>query len=516
MLQSEITGLTLAFLLLGPLTTVLVAPRLVRQVKHARIRDLYLPGLVSLVLLGLVLQSPFVVQSPSPMYASFARSVFAGMVDDIWFNPLLEVRREVLGEIDRAGKPNWNSTNAKALATPTTEKLNVVIVMLESARATSTSLYNKSLRTTPFLESLAKDSAVADSMYVVVPRTASAWISILYGLYPIDDISMRPWIAQQATRPISRGLADVLRDHGYRSAFFTSIGLNLDKERDIVTNMRFDLLITKEDLAASPGQWRNYMGLEDKVLLAPIDKWMRAQHAERNPFLLVVMTNIGHHDWKTPPTWPQQDFVDGANKNRALNSYLNSLAYIDSFIEKLFDSISAAGLADSTIVVVVGDHGESMGEHDGAIAVRTLYEESIHVPALIYAPRFKGRAARIPGVRQQVDLFPTIMQLLGYEIADAVLPGTSLLADVPADRKIYLGSNIEQSFLGAMQGGGKYVYYFRRRPIEYFNLREDPMEQRPRFVEMRSAEERAIERELLLWYERAAFSLIPPSVRSRY
>jgi hypothetical protein len=124
MLQSEITGLTLAFLLLGPLTTVLVAPRLVRQVKHARIRDLYLPGLVSLVLLGLVLQSPFVVQSPSPMYASFARSVFAGMVDDIWFNPLLEVRREVLGEIDRAGKPNWNSTNAKALATPTTEKLN--------------------------------------------------------------------------------------------------------------------------------------------------------------------------------------------------------------------------------------------------------------------------------------------------------------------------------------------------------------------------------------------------------
>ena len=166
-------------------------------------------------------------------------------------------------------------------------------------------------------------------------------------------------------------------------------------------------------------------------------------------------------------------------------------------------------------VVVLAQEEARMLNHN-YIGTEHILLGLIHEGEGVAAKALESLGISLEGVRQQVDLFPTIMQLLGYEIADAVLPGTSLLADVPADRKIYLGSNIEQSFLGAMQGGGKYVYYFRRRPIEYFNLREDPMEQRPRFVEMRSAEERAIERELLLWYERAAFSLIPPSVRSRY
>ena len=73
-------------------------------------------------------------------------------------------------------------------------------------------------------------------------------------------------------------------------------------------------------------------------------------------------------------------------EDEELNRYLNTAIYQDRFVSKVFAMLDDLGLADETVVAVVGDHGEGFGEHGLRQHDNTIYDEGVQVPLIIYDP----------------------------------------------------------------------------------------------------------------------------------
>lgn len=101
---------------------------------------------------------------------------------------------------------------------------------------------------------------------------------------------------------------------------------------------------------------------------------------------------------------------------------LNSL--VDTHAGRILQALEETGQAERTIIVFTSDHGEMLGAH-GRIAKCVMYKESVRVPLLIHLPG-QEEQGRITGPVSQIDLVPTLLELLGEDPADADLPGRSL------------------------------------------------------------------------------------------
>jgi tetratricopeptide (TPR) repeat protein len=90
-------------------------------------------------------------------------------------------------------------------------------------------------------------------------------------------------------------------------------------------------------------------------------------------------------------------------------------------------TLDELGLSARTLVIVTGDHGEGLGEHDEATHSMFLYDSTLHVPLLIGVPG--GKTKRVSGVVRHIDLAPTVLDLLGYK-TPAEMQGTSLIPTI--------------------------------------------------------------------------------------
>ena len=160
------------------------------------------------------------------------------------------------------------------------------------------------------------------------------------------------------------------------------------------------------------------------------------------------------------------------------NRYLNAVHYTDRFIENLIRQYEALGLAERTVFVVVGDHGEAFGEHVPRQHNAVPYEEALRVPLVIHQPgRWpEGRAAT--GLRSQLDVTPTLTDLLGLRLDPASVHGTSLLE--PPERDQAFASCLYTHTCGAVvESRYKFVHHFGDRADELFDLDSDPAERMP-------------------------------------
>jgi len=95
--------------------------------------------------------------------------------------------------------------------------------------------------------------------------------------------------------------------------------------------------------------------------------------------------------------------------------YFGLVTLLDRAVGKMLRALDEAGKADNTIVVFTSDHGDMMGDH-GILTKGVMYEESVRVPLLIRVPRIARREAHIPGRMSQIDLVPTLLDLMGEDI----------------------------------------------------------------------------------------------------
>jgi phosphoglycerol transferase MdoB-like AlkP superfamily enzyme len=413
-----------------------------------------------------------------------------------------EARQSVDVEFRRLGRPRWHSAEMRFLETPSTLRRNVIVIMLESFRADTTTLAGR-YDTTPFLATLAQQSLVIEDMSAVVPRTVGAWIAILGGQYPLTNEGTRAWSRQNGRNPHIRGLATALRERGYSTVFFEPTIAGFYNEDDVISALGFGEVYSEKDLRTPTTRRVNYMGLADEVMIEPILSWTQLRHTSRQPFVMAIMTNVGHHTYETPSSWTVVDYPGVTDP--AFRSYLNCLSYIDSVLRRLFEGFQRLGISDNTLFVVTGDHGTPFGEH-GVRMTNSLNVEGVHVPALIYAPGLISKPQQVLGPRQQIDFLPTIAELLGYRIEGASLPGVSLLSSPDPERSMFYTGIFEDSTLAMRKGKLKFFYDFGRSPTQVFDVVDDVLERSP-LKSVPTNEVRAAERTMLEWQAATRLSM---------
>ncbi|MBV9455243.1 MAG: LTA synthase family protein, partial [Rubrobacter sp.] len=385
------------------------------------------------------------------------------------------------------------AAHAALAETPQTEKRNVVLVHLESTRAQSVTPYNEGLKTTPFLDELAKSSLLAERAHVVVPRSSKATVAVNCGIEP----ALYPGPEFGPEGIPARCLAHLLKEQGYRTVFFTSVSNAMDNFWDEVKNLGYEDYYSSESMNSEGFQVTNTFGYEEDIMLKPSEEWLRA-HKDK-PFFAEYMTGTGHYGYECVPNrYGTQDFAE----DEQLNRYLNCLHYLDSFVKNLIDQYKELGLYENTIFVFFGDRGEGFGEHGRFMHGDTIWEEGLRIPLIIHAPGWFTNGEQARGLSSETDILPTVLEMLGYEVKDGEYAGYSLLHPLPEDRTLRFSCITNRMCLASIKGSEKYIYHYDHQPEEVFDLSEDPLEEH-NIASLYSKEELDRWREdLLAWYTR--------------
>lgn len=366
-----------------------------------------------------------------------------------------------------AAAHRFNAREARLVASRTAEAKNVIVVVLESHRRRSTTPYVPSLGTTPYLDALAQQGLLVEDMYAVVPHTNKSLVSIFAGVYP----RLTPdYAANQPGGLPARGLPALLEEHGFSTAFFTPATMEYEDKGVILDNLGFGERFGDGDFSTAMSESKNYFGHQDHTILDSTHAWIDAQTKDGKPFFLGLLTLSAHHPYTIPESFPNEVY----SSDDELNGYLNSLRYTDSFLRDFWEGIKARGLAESTLLIVVGDHGEAFGEHGAVTHSDVIWDEALEVPAVVVGPGVEPGRAR--GSRSLVDILPTVADALGFSVQGARgLPGLSLLHSVPEDRAVYHAPRSYSAALSLRRGGRKFIAW-SQRPPQVFDTAADPGE----------------------------------------
>jgi arylsulfatase A-like enzyme len=260
-------------------------------------------------------------------------------------------------------------------------------------------------------------------------------------------------------------LAAILHEHGYRTGLFHSgrfMYLGMDA---VIRNRGYDTL---EDAGAIGGDHDSSFGIDEESTIRRILRWIDDRPANQR-FLVSYLPIAGHHPYTTPKRGPFPAEDD-------LSRYRNALHYADAALGQLLEGLRSRGLDRKTLFVILGDHGEAFGQHDGNYGhTLFLYEENVRVPYLIAAPGLTRMPERVARVTSLVDTTPTVLDLLGMPMPDGN-QGRSLLAG-PTSVALFC-TDYSLGFLGLRDGQWKVIHELESGNTRLYDLDADSDELR--------------------------------------
>jgi arylsulfatase A-like enzyme/Tfp pilus assembly protein PilF len=342
------------------------------------------------------------------------------------------------------------------------DRLSTLLITLDTTRADVLGCYRGLPGITPNLDALAKECVVYDAARSVAPLTQPAHASMMTGLYPprhtMRDNGLAPLPSSAAT------LAESARDAGFETAAFVS-AVVLDRSWGLAQGF------TVYDQPASD-PLRTTIQIHDRPAS---ETWARAKdwlakRDKKKPFFLWIHFFDPHS-----PCVPPKEFLDQANGN----PYLGEVSAMDHTVGEIVASLRAEALLERTLLFVVADHGEALGQHGEPTHSTLCYETTIHVPMLVRHPDGRRASERSAEIVSIVDVHPTLCDAMRIAIPPG-LDGTSLLRGaVPEDRGVYFESycgylNFDWSPLsGFADRRGKYLH--SSKP-QFFDTNQDPQE----------------------------------------
>jgi len=344
---------------------------------------------------------------------------------------------------------------------------NIVLVTLDTTRADRIGCYGYRRAATPILDRLAASGVRFAEALTAAPETLPAHATLLTGLLPPHHgVRIN---TEGRLGSLHQTLAEVARGRGYQTAAFVSAFV-LDARFGL--DQGFDHYDDRVDAtrgtAFAAGTNERRAGATTDAALA----WLRSRDRAR-PFLLWV-----HYFDAHAPYDPPEPFAS----RFAGSLYDGEIAYVDAQLGRLLEGLDAAGPRDKTVVVVVGDHGESLGEHYERTHSVFLYRSTVRVPLVFSNPRLFPKPAVVDGaVVSLADVAPTLLDLLGVEDPPA-RDGVSLLATKADPRRgVYVESLVPWLDFGWAPLFGlrtlRESYVLSPRP-ECYDLRTDPEERR--------------------------------------
>src|SRR5436305_6787361 len=296
-----------------------------------------------------------------------------------------------------------------ALAVPTASP-NVVFITIDTLRPDHLGCYGDKQIRTPNIAALAADGTRFERAYTAVPVTLPAHTVLFTGTYPllsgIHDFSANKLSPTQAT------LASVLKDNGYTTGAVIGSAV-LDSRFGL--NHGFDFYYDHFDFNRLQESNLDEMERPGNIVADVTLDWLSKNYQKK--FFLWMHLYDPHYPYRPPPPY-SEEYRD--------RLYDGEIAFADAQVGRLISFLKSKDLYRNTIIVLTGDHGESLGEHGEKTHGFFIYNATLHVPVLIHLP---GSASPkvLPDVVSLVDLLPTVLQALKIA-APAQVQGRSLLA----------------------------------------------------------------------------------------
>ena len=286
----------------------------------------------------------------------------------------------------------------------------VFLITIDTLRADHVHCYGYDQIRTPALDLLAEQGIRFTQAFTPSPITNSSHTSILTGLIPsshgVSDFGV-PLAAKYPT------LAELLTKGGYTTAAFIGAVILDSKNLAPGLNRGFEFYDNFPEVATTKSRWgrleRRGMEVEERA-----ESWLNT-HSAGSHFVWLHFYDP-HDPYEPPPPYSE------VYKDRL---YDGEIAYADSALGRFLAYLKKQGWYEGAMIVVVGDHGEGLGEHHEDTHGIFLYDSTTHVPLIVKLPDEREAGRTVEAQVRTTDIMPTILSLLGIA-APANLDGDSL------------------------------------------------------------------------------------------
>lgn len=316
---------------------------------------------------------------------------------------------------------------------------NIIIIIIDAFRPKNLSLFGYKKETDKNLKKIAKEGIVFRNFFSSSNATAPSLMSIFTAKFPNNHgiIHQFPYTTEEEIEKMYQEkkfwLPSYLKDRGYNTiaidwlGMFFEKGFNYYKDREENSKMTTKFVPAKDtmDLAIS-----------------------RLEKTE-NPFFLFTHFWDTHFPFSTTKYNGTKKNIDEVLKDiqgeaqkeyfkkRVVNTDIYSvdgfiekydvaLQEVDKQIGKLYEYLKERNLWDDTILIIMGDHGTNLTEHNIYFSSSSLFDDTIHVPFIIHIPGFEAK--EVEGFTQNVDITPTILELLGEDEKNEQFDGKSMIS----------------------------------------------------------------------------------------
>jgi arylsulfatase A-like enzyme/tetratricopeptide (TPR) repeat protein len=334
------------------------------------------------------------------------------------------------------------------------EKPNLVLITLDTTRADRLGCYGYAAAKTPHIDALAQAGVLFEQAASPVPLTQPAHSSLMTGTYPTYHgvrINGSAALSQAQTT-----LAEILNANGYQTGAFIGAFV-LDKRWGL--NQGFQMYDDQFDM-------RKFKRLDLASVQRPADEvmdsalaWLETQ--KQHPFFAWIHFYDAHTPYEPPEPYSSEYGPRGA-----AGLYDGEIAFVDSQVGRFVSWLEANAIDEQTVVVLVGDHGESLGSHGEGTHGYFVYDYALHVPLVVATSLSELRAVRVGSQVSMVDVFPTVLSLLGIE-SEAPVQGRSLVPEMFHPGDVQESYAYAESMTPSLQFGWSALHSLRSRRYKW-------------------------------------------------
>ena len=301
-------------------------------------------------------------------------------------------------------KSNYGSPVARDIVPDSINKIkpNVVIIIMESMSAAKMKRHGNNNNLTPFLDSISYESYYFENIYTAGKHTYNGIFATLFSF---------PSLYRQHPMKIIKkynGMGTVLQNHGYTTTFFTTHDAQFDNVKGFLHANDFQNVISQSDYPFA--EIKTTLGVPDDFMFEFSIPVINNLYSENKPFFVTFMTASDHGPYYIPDYFTP--------KNSEIKQQI--VEYADWSLKKFISLASKEDWFSNTLFVFIADHGDPL---------RMSYEiilDYYHSPFIIYAPHILNNPRNHICIGGQIDIFPTIMGILGLPYVNNTL-GVDLL-----------------------------------------------------------------------------------------
>lgn len=413
--------------------------------------------------------------------------------------------RSIIARVTATVKTDGALVDIDACCTYNGYDMNIILIVIDTLRASRLGCYGYPLPTSPAIDRLAAEGARFEQAFAPGIPTTPAHTTLFTGMHPLHHNVVCHGGQVDLDRRIPV-LAELLQRAGYTTSAVDNLfhikpwfARGFEYYINPASRRRLQMMVSCEEINDRAISWLRVHSSEKFFLFLhywephtpymPPERYRTFYPSDRDPF---APEHRSFAPIRRQPFWSMfrdiwfDKLGPVTDAEYIASLYDAEIRHVDDGIANLLQALDELGLAEDSLVVLTGDHGESMFQHDIYFDHHGLYDDIIHVPLLMRRPSFIPSSRALPSMVQHCDVAPTLLEAAGCPIP-AQMGGRSLwnLATGKSDQggwdRVYACESTWQAKWAVRTPDRKLIVareqdHHNMPPRELYDLAADPQE----------------------------------------